>query len=114
MSLQIGVCSMTLAATWQWDTDTSTHQPTTTEPTNTMRADEEDEDDEEDNTCSICRRVFDDTCSDCRFPGVACPPVKNQNCTHWFHLHCIAKWTSQQMAAGESPTCPYCRAPWID
>ena len=60
-----------------------------------------------DDVCGICQNVFDGVCGACREPGDACPLAYGE-CTHEFHLHCIAKWLSEK----HEPLCPLCKRPW--
>jgi anaphase-promoting complex subunit 11 len=40
-------------------------------------------------------------------PGDECIPIEGK-CNHYFHLHCILKWTEE----GSSDDCPLCRNKW--
>jgi anaphase-promoting complex subunit 11 len=59
-------------------------------------------------TCGICRLLFDAACPHCKAPGEDCPIVTGK-CTHSFHIHCIEKWTERDR---EAPLCPMCRGAW--
>ncbi len=62
-----------------------------------------------DDTCGICRNLFDAPCpGNCKVPGDDCPVVTGK-CTHSFHLHCIEKWAQRESA---NPLCPMCRRSW--
>lgn len=62
-----------------------------------------------DDTCGICRNLFDAPCpGNCKVPGDDCPVVTGK-CIHSFHLHCIEKWAQRESA---NPLCPMCRRSW--
>ena len=73
--------SWSVVATWKWNTA--------------------------DDTCGICRNMFDGCCPDCKVPGDECPIVWGK-CKHVFHMHCILKW----LGAKDQQTCPMDRQPW--
>mmetsp|Transcript_12661 Transcript_12661/g.14568 ORF Transcript_12661/g.14568 Transcript_12661/m.14568 type:complete len:94 (+) Transcript_12661:86-367(+) len=60
-------------------------------------------------TCGICRHLFDAACPTCKAPGEDCPIITGK-CTHSFHIHCIEKWTERDR--GEATSCPMCRGLW--
>mmetsp|Transcript_4078 Transcript_4078/g.7161 ORF Transcript_4078/g.7161 Transcript_4078/m.7161 type:complete len:93 (+) Transcript_4078:37-315(+) len=62
-----------------------------------------------DDSCGICRHLFDACCSDCKLPGDDCPIVWGQ-CSHSFHLHCILKWIRSESDSHQQ--CPLCRQDW--
>lgn len=64
--------------------------------------------DVKDDTCGICRHLFNACCPQCKIPGDDCAIVTGK-CLHSFHMHCIEQWTSR---SGESPQCPMCRQDW--
>lgn len=57
-----------------------------------------------DDTCGICTVQFEGTCARCRFPGDECPIMMGE-CTHCFHMHCIAHWLQQESSQGKCPMC---------
>ena len=62
--------------------------------------------------CGICQNPFEMACPVCKFPGDSCPLVSG-SCKHYFHSHCIVKWTNTQLQNDESQTlCPMCRQVW--
>lgn len=61
-----------------------------------------------DDTCGICRNLYDATCPTCKAPGDECPVVTGK-CVHSFHIHCIEKWTERER---DDPHCPMCRQKW--
>ncbi|KAF1827938.1 RING/U-box, partial [Dissoconium aciculare CBS 342.82] len=60
--------------------------------------------DDSDDTCGICRVNFEGTCSKCKYPGSDCPIIIGQ-CTHTFHIHCIANWLESEASLGKCPMC---------
>lgn len=76
-----------------------------------------------DDTCGICRVVFESTCSKCMYPGDECPIGKYPvcafivvvdiadsvavvgQCKHVFHLHCITDWIQSEASQGRCPMC---------
>ncbi|XP_018025037.1 anaphase-promoting complex subunit 11 [Hyalella azteca] len=58
--------------------------------------------------CGICRQPFHGCCPYCKWPGETCPVVWGQ-CTHCFHIHCMAKWLKAQEPREQ---CPLCRQKW--
>jgi anaphase-promoting complex subunit 11 len=81
--MPVSLVSVDLVATWTWDGKT-------------------------DDTCGICRQLFDACCPVCTVPGDECPIVTGK-CTHSFHMHCIEKWTERER---DNPHCPMCRGEW--
>lgn len=79
----MALVSVNLVASWTWDGKT-------------------------DDTCGICRQLFDSCCPVCKIPGDDCPIVTGK-CTHSFHMHCIEKWTEREQ---NNPHCPMCRGEW--
>jgi anaphase-promoting complex subunit 11 len=88
--------------------------------------------DDADDTCGICRVNFEGTCSKCKYPGGDCPistylsrslPSSSRRpqaffpllillsktvigqCTHCFHIHCIANWLESEASLGKCPMC---------
>ena len=61
-----------------------------------------------DDSCGICRTLFDGCCTDCTLPGDNCPIVWGE-CSHCFHMHCILKWISSNT---NKQQCPMCRRDW--
>ena len=57
-----------------------------------------------DPTCVICLQPFEAPCPTCKNPGDDCSPIESE-CGHYFHLHCITRWTSEG-----NEKCPVCRA----
>ncbi|KAF2173150.1 hypothetical protein M409DRAFT_35513 [Zasmidium cellare ATCC 36951] len=55
-----------------------------------------------DDTCGICRVVFEGSCSKCKYPGDDCPIGKS---THVFHMHCITDWIRSEASQGRCPMC---------
>ena len=65
-----------------------------------------------DDSCGICRNLFDGCCPDCKTPGDDCPIVWGE-CSHSFHLHCILKWIDEDSGEGARQHCPMCRREWV-
>eukprot|EP00116_Pleurobrachia_bachei_P015612 sb/3475874/ len=62
-----------------------------------------------DDSCGICRNLFDGCCTECTLPGDNCPIVWGE-CSHCFHMHCIIKWIS---STSNKQQCPMCRGDWV-
>ncbi|KAK4507279.1 hypothetical protein PRZ48_001014 [Zasmidium cellare] len=77
-----------------------------------------------DDTCGICRVVFEGSCSKCKYPGDDCPigkfilftPASSSSiltnlfavvgeCKHVFHMHCITDWIRSEASQGRCPMC---------
>ncbi|KAI5992228.1 anaphase-promoting complex/cyclosome 11, partial [Pisolithus albus] len=53
-------------------------------------------------------------CSTCKMPGDDCPlstctPVRNNECSNVYHMHCLFKWLGAPMTKQQ---CPLDRRPW--
>lgn len=82
-SMKVKINSWQAVATWKWDIQNA-------------------------ESCAICQFAFESPCPTCKMPGDECIPIEGQ-CNHYFHLHCILKWTEE----GSSEDCPLCRKKWV-
>ncbi|KAJ5895658.1 anaphase-promoting complex subunit 11 [Penicillium taxi] len=63
----------------------------------------------EDDVCGICRVQYDSTCPRCKIPGDGCP-IRQGQCKHAFHWHCLEAWFKEESA---KELCPMCRQKFV-